>query len=169
MRSKRLLTLLLVSTVLGCRSERGKLAELTVSIADRKVTLSSAEWRAMPNETEYARNFEAVSNRPPRQYQIVTFFLNSMSEDRKSGEQISPNEYLEVFLSNPDEITVLLRRDHGSYWVLSREMFRAVPVSGVSTNRIGSFATPDAQRVTGALRNQIDSTRYLLGQRLLAR
>jgi NAD kinase len=92
-----------------------------------------------------------------------------MSQDRRSCEQISPTEYLEVFLSNPGEITVLSRKDHGSYWLLSREMFKDVPVAGVNTNRLGSFSESEVDRVAEALRNQIDSTRYLLGQRLAAR
>ena len=128
----------------------------------------------MTDEVDYARNFEAVTNTPPRQYQIVTFFLNPMSEDRKSGQKISPTEYLEVFFSNPNEITVLVRKDHGNYWLLSREMFKADLVSGLNAKRIGSveFAAvsePEVERIVEALRNQIDTTRQLIGQRLLAR
>ena len=123
----------------------------------------------MPNEAEYARNFEAIANTPPRQYQIVTFFLSPMTEDRRSGQRISPSEYLEVFLSNPGEITVLLKRDHGTYWLLSREMFKAVLVPGVDTNRVGSVSGPEAERVAETLRNQIDSSRHLIGERLVAR
>lgn len=140
-----------------------------VQVGTRKVELAALEWRAMPNEVEYARNFEAIANTPPRQYQIVTFFLNPMTEDRRSGQRISPSEYLEVFLSNPGEITVLLKKDHGNYWLLSREMFKAVVVPGMDTNRVGSFSGPEAERVAETLRNQIDSSRYLIGERLVAR
>ena len=161
--------MLLVAPLFGCGRGTDGLSDLVVAVGERRVVLSSVEWRAMPNEAEYARNFEAVNNRSPRQYQIVTVFLNQMSLDRKTGQEIAPNEYLEVFLSNPDEITVLFRRDHGSYWLLSREMFRGVTVPGIDTSRLGSLSASETELVAEALRNEIDSTRHLLGEQLLAR
>jgi hypothetical protein len=92
-----------------------------------------------------------------------------MTEDRRSGQRLSPSKYLEVFLSNPRQITVLLRKDHGDYWLLSREMFKAVLVPGVDMNRVGSFSEPEVERVADTLRNQIDSSRCLISQRFLAR
>ena len=167
--TQSLFAVLLVASLLGCGRSPAGLSNHVVAVGDRKVVLSLAEWRVMPNEAEYARNFEAVSNRSPRQYQIVTVFLNQMSRDRKTGQEIAPNEYLEVFLSNPDEITVLLQRDHGSYWLLSREMFRGVTVPGVDTSRLGSLSASESELVAEALRNEIDSTRHLLGEQLLSR
>jgi hypothetical protein len=144
-------------------------ADLVIPVARRSVRLSSTEWRAMPNEAEYASNFEAVQNESPRQYQIVTLFMIPMSEDRRSGSRLSENEYLEVFLSNPGEITVLVRRDHGAYWVLSREMFKMASIAGVDTRKVGSLSGAESDRVVAALRDEIDATRHLLGETFSAR
>ena len=124
----------------------------------------------MPNKAEYAKNFEAVTNRPPRQSQVLTVFLNQMSEDRKTGEEIATNEYLEVFLIPPapeSRVVVQLRRDHGAYWLLSRETFVRVPgvnLDSVDPERSGL----ERYAVVEALRNEIDTTRHLLSQ-LVAR
>ena len=169
MRTLRPLLALGVSLLCGCGPESAGPGATTIRVGNRRVVLPTADWRAMPNEAEYARNFEAVTNKPPRQYQIVTVFLNRMSQDRLIGQQISATKYLEVFLSNPDEVTVLLRRDHGSYWLLSREMFRGVSVPSVDLDRVGSLSAAEIEQITGILRNQIDGTRYVLGEQLLAR
>lgn len=169
LRSNLLHAVIVFTSLLACCGKAGQVAESVVRVADGKVVLSAGEWRAMPNEADYAQNFEAVTNTSPRRYQIITFFLNPMTEDRRSGQKISTTEYFEAFLTNPDEITVLLTKDHGNYWLLSREMFTGVVISGVNTSRVGSFSGPEVERVAEALRNQIDSTRYLIGQRLLAR
>jgi hypothetical protein len=92
-----------------------------------------------------------------------------MSDDRRTGQLIATDEYLEVFVSNPSEITVLLRRDHGTYWVLSREMFRGVSVPGVDQGQMRALSPSEREQVAAALRAEIDSARLLLGERLRAR
>ena len=164
--SIRILSLLLASS-LGCQV--APKSDLIISVAGRRLALSAEEWQPMKNEAEYAKNFEARSNRSPRQYQILTVFLNQMSEDRKAGREIAAGEYLEVFISNPNEVTVLLRRNHGVYWLLSREMFRGISARGVDLSTIGPLSRHDEDAVMAALRNEIDSTRHLLGERLVAR
>jgi hypothetical protein len=59
----------------GCE-KTGDVPVSVVQVGDRKVVVAAGEWRAMPNETAYSENFEAITNTPPRQYQVVTFFLN---------------------------------------------------------------------------------------------
>jgi hypothetical protein len=54
--------------------------------------------REIKNEATFARNFEATSNPPNRKYQIITVFMIPMSEDRREGQRLWPNEYLEVFV-----------------------------------------------------------------------
>jgi hypothetical protein len=164
--SVRLLALTCFGGLLGCQAEPAE--DLAVSVAGRRIVLAAEEWRPMVDWAAYARNFEALTNKPPRQYQILTVFLNQMTEDRRSGREIASNEYLEVFLSNPNEVTVLLRRDHGPYWLLSREMFRGVQASGVDLSSARAQSTVDEQKIVEALRNEIDTTRHLLAARLNA-
>lgn len=118
----------------------------------------------MKNEAEYAKNFEARLNRSPRQYQILTVFLNQMSEDRKAGREIASGEHLEIFISNPNEVTVLLRRDYGVYWLLSREMFRGISVRGVDLSTFRPLSQLEENAVIAALSNEIDGTRHLLAE-----
>lgn len=129
----------------------------------QELTLPASQWRALVNESGYARNFEAVENPPPREYHVLTVFLNPMSEDRRTGKKISDTEYIEIFASNPGEITVLLRRDHRTFWLLSREMFHDNSVPGVDLSRVGSFGPNDEHLIRAALQDRIDITRHFLG------
>jgi len=167
--SRHLIGALLISTLLGCVGRPTAVVDVVVPVGDRKLSFPVDQWRAMPNEYAFVRNFEAIANNLPRQYQIVTVFLNQMSEDRRSGRLIAANEYLELFMSNPNEITVMVRRDHGTYWLLSREMFRGVAVSGVDQGLMGSLSMAESEQVADSLRAEIDNTRFLLGERLRPR
>ena len=157
----RILSLLLASS-LGCQV--APRSALIISVAGRRLALSAAEWQPMKNEAEYAKNFEARLNRSPRQYQILTVFLNQMSEDRKAGREIASGEHLEIFISNPNEVTVLLRRDYGVYWLLSREMFRGISVRGVDLSTFRPLSQLEENAVIAALSNEIDGTRHLLAE-----
>jgi hypothetical protein len=161
----RLLVILLVAMCIGCRSEP---ALIDVPIGDRRVSLQAYQWRKIANEVDYARNFEAVTNKAPRQYQILTVFLNQMTEDRIEGQQIAKGEWMDMFISNPGEVSVLLRRDHGRYWVLSREMFRGIDVAEIDLSQIRSLGSDEQKRIVHALQDEIDTTRHLLSE-LVAR
>jgi len=163
----RLLALIAAGILVGCQAQPAK--DLTVAVAAGLIEFPADGWRPMTNEFAFARNFEALINKPPRQYQTVTVFLNQMTTDQRSGREIAPSEYLEIFLSNPNEITVLLRRDHGAYWLLSREMFRGVRVGGIDLGSTKPLSTIEEGKIFGELRGQIDSTRYLLAEGLNAR
>ncbi len=69
----------------------------------------------MKNEAANADNFEATKNKPPRRYQVLTLFKIPMSDDRKIGEKISADEYLEIFCTGLRSVVVQIRRDHQSY------------------------------------------------------
>jgi hypothetical protein len=137
-----------------------------VAVGGRRVTLPKAEWREMENKATFARNFEAMSNPPHRKYQIVTVFMIPMSEDRREGDRLSPNEYLEVFVVTAGEVVAQVRRDHGTYWVLSRETFAADAVPGGALDPHRALSPNEVRRIIDALRLQIDTTRHLLGERL---
>lgn len=122
----------------------------------------------MQNEAPFAKNFEATANPPNRKYQIVTIFMIPMSADRRDGDRLSASEYLEVFKTAPGQVTVLIRRDHGAYWNLSREMFQAAAAPDVDLSGFRPLTDAEVSRVIDALRLQIDSTRYLLGETLRA-
>ena len=163
----RLLALLFVASLLGCQAQSSK--DLTIPVAGRQLALSAEEWQPMENEAEYALNFEARQNRPPRRYRVLTVFLNQMTEDRKSGRRSRPESTLEVFVSAPNEVTVLLRRDHGHYRLLSRELFRGTQVAGVNLSSMTPLSDIDEGKVIDSLQNEIDTTRHLLAERLIAR
>ena len=140
---------------------------IQINVGDRQIALSSSAWIPMTDTAPYARNFQAAADQPrsvslaPRMFpQVLTFFLIQMSDDRRSGTEIAPGEYLTVFKIDADEVTVLLSRDHGDYWIHSRERFR---VPGVSRFPVQTdFAR--GSLVIAELRDEIDTTRHLLGQ-----
>src|SRR5688572_3220710 len=86
-----------------------------------------------------------------------------MSEDRRNGQKLSPNEYLGVFMTARGQVTIVIRRDHGAHWVLSREMFEAGAIHTLDISGLRQQSDADVERVTEALRLQIDTTRHLLG------
>ena len=97
----RAATLLCLVGVIGCGPDAATAppvaasipeGRLSVSVSGREIVLSPKLWRPMVDEAAYARNFEAVSNTPPRQYQILTVFLNQMTDERRQGRAIAPNE-----------------------------------------------------------------------------
>lgn len=131
-----------------------------VPVAGQKVMLSTSQWKRMTNEFDYAENFEATTNRPPRKSQVLTVFKIRMSKDRRNGKEIARDEYLEIFCTGPSQIAVGIRRDHGPYWLLSREVF-----SGVADCEPGQYFTGDEfDRISSILRNEIDTTRNQLGE-----
>lgn len=160
--------LLLVSP--GCQPEPGE-PRMTVSIGGKAIAFPAHEWKPMVDEAPYAKNFEATKNTPRRLSQVVTVFVIPMSPDRREGRRISADEYVELFVTFPGSLVAQVRRDHGSYWILSRENFK-VDVPGVDLKipwHQHAFTSEEFDLVLAALRNDIDTTRYLLGDALAAR
>ena len=49
-----------------------------------------------------------------------------MTNDRRNGHRESADEYIEIFTTEPmptRHVTVQIRLDKGSYWILSRQSF----------------------------------------------
>ena len=106
--------LALITPSAGCGSpvparqgqiESRNTADHIVQLPSGTLRIPLAEWKPMRNEYEWAENFEQVLKGPrhtvPR---VVTVFKLPMSDDRKTGVKISPNEYLEMFVVNPGSI-----------------------------------------------------------------
>ena len=134
-------------------------SEFVVPVSGQKLILPVARWNRMANESDYAENFESTVSRPPRNSQVLTVFKNRMTADRRVGKQISDDEYLEIFCAGPSRIVVQVRRDHGAYWLLSREVF-----DGTACEIGRYFAGEALDRISSSLRGSIDRTRSLLGE-----
>ncbi len=128
----------------------------------------------MTNEFEWAANFEQVKRDPRHAFaRVVTFFRLPMSIDRRQGTKVSANEYIEIFTGLPEMVTVLVRVDRGSYWVLSRETFRAPSAPDAEfydptlAEIISDRAITEDEQAQAhlALQPLIDSTRYLIQTR----
>jgi hypothetical protein len=125
----------------------------------------------MKNEFEWAVNFEQVKREPRQEFaRVVTIFKLPMSVDRRLGTKLSANEYLELFAIHSGSITVQVRIDKGSYWVLSRDTYR-VPSSPQDEFYDRQLTDIISDRVITndefgwahlQLQPQIDSTRCLL-------
>ena len=66
----------------------------------------------MTNEYEWAETFEQVQKGPRHESpRVVTVFKLPMTDDRRAGVRVSPNEYVEMFVVNPGMLTVQVRVD----------------------------------------------------------
>ena len=121
----------------------------------------------MPNDYEWAENFEETRKGPRHEFpRVVTVFKLPMTEDRQIGTRISPNEYVEMFIVHEGTLTVEVRLDKGSYWVLSRETFTAPSVYGVDTTTLfHSLYDLEFSTASEAFQPEIDTTRYLLSSK----
>ena len=68
-------------------------AAFIVSVPPHTIRVPSADWKAMPNEHEWTDNFEQLRKDPghvsPR---VVTVFKLPITDDRREGMRISPDE-----------------------------------------------------------------------------
>ena len=147
---------------------------LTIDVPGKTIRIARSEWKPMKNEFEWADNFEQLTRGPRHEFaRVVTVFKLPMSVDRRLGTKVSTYEYVEIFTGLSQTVTVRVRVDKGSYWVLSRETFR-VPSSpsaefydSTLVEIISDRAIEDDEHALAhlALQPQIDSTRYLLQTR----
>jgi hypothetical protein len=147
---------------------------LTVEVAGKTIQIDRADWKPMANEFDWAVNFEQLKRDPRHEFaRVVTVFRLPMSVDRRQGTKVSANEYVEIFTGLPELVTVLVRVDKGSYWVLSRETFRAPSAPDAEfhdptlTEIISDRVIADSEHAQAhlALQPLIDSTRYLIQTR----
>lgn len=143
--------------------------DYSIRVAGKTIRLARSDWKQMENPTDYAENFESLSQKPRREYQLVTVFKLPMSIDRRLGVRISRNEYLEAFVTEPRAVTIQLRLDRGAYWVLSREKFRVDPAEVLHSMRakLNSLSAHLTEEETlwvfsSLLQAEIDSTRYMV-------
>lgn len=156
------------------RAPENNTGALSVEAGGRTLRIGRVDWKPMANEFEWAANFEQLKRDPRHAFaRVVTLFRLPMSIDRRQGTKVSANEYIEIFTGLPEMVTVLVRVDKGSYWVLSRETFRAPSSPDAEfydpalTEAISDRVIADDERAQAhlALQPLIDSTRYLIQTR----
>jgi hypothetical protein len=96
-----------------------------IIVGNQKTQLDQDEWNVLKSDSEYSVNLSKKTKRSNEKYnQIVTVFNIEMTKDRKSGVKLSENIYFEAFRTSLDSLTIQIRIDKGSYWVLSRQVFQ---------------------------------------------
>ena len=137
---------------------------MTVPIDSRRVSLPADQWRPMANEVEYPSELRGRDEHAAEAVSDPHGVHEPDDRGSKGGSINRAKRAWEYFLSNPNEVTVLLQRDHGAYWLLSREMFRGIAAPGVDVNSLKVLKDDERDRIVGSLRNEIDTTRHLLGE-----
>ena len=98
--------------------------------------------------------------------QMITVFMNQMTDDRKSGEKITNSEYIEAFVVHPNSVTVQIRVDKGDYWVMSRQTFNIKTnypdQTDISFSDLQYILVDAPDTLNQTMQNQIDNTRYIL-------
>jgi hypothetical protein len=95
-----------------------------INIGNKIVNLNESDWEILKQESEYSVNLsKKVKQKNEKYNQIVTIFNIEMTKDRKSGIKLSDNIYFEAFKTGLGGITIRIRIDKGSYWILSRQTF----------------------------------------------
>lgn len=122
----------------------------------------SSEWSPLRNAATYATNFEKKHRGSREAYnQIVTIYNLPMTADRRLGKEISKGEYVEVFKTGDARlVTVRIRLDRGSFWLMSRQTFHITEPSLVAHDP--ELGDDERQSFIFALQDEIDETRYLL-------
>lgn len=140
-----------------------------IKVGGESILVASDKWKFADgsDESNYSRNYQAIGKKDGEMFeQMVTVFLNKMTDDKRSGEEIADSEYVEAFVVHPYSVTVQIRVDKGDYWVLSRQTFKIknnypdqtdIPYSDLQYILIDAPLTIDQ-----TMQNQIDNTRYIL-------
>ena len=142
-------------------------SEYIVNAPSHSIRLARADWKAMPNDYEWAENFEEIRKGRRHEFpRVVTVFMLPMTADRRIGTRISPNEYVEMFVVHTGTLTVQVSLDKGSYWVLSRETFTAPSIRGVDTATLQhDLSDVEFRRASEAFQPERDPPRYLLSSK----
>ena len=132
-----------------------------IKVGNKNIIVSSDKWKFVDNsdESAYSKNYSAINKKDGEEFeQMITVFLNKMTDDRKSGEKITNSEYIEAFVLHPNSVTVQIRVDKGGYWVLSRQTFESKNNYPDQTN----VSYSDLLLNFEDMQNKIDNTRYIL-------
>jgi hypothetical protein len=125
-------------------------------------------WETLSTNSDYSEGFSRRLAQNNEEYElVVTIFKLPMTEDRKSGLKIGDNEWLEIFSTFREEMTMRLRLNKGDYWLLSRQTFK-VGVTPVEHPKAYTFPWYESEidakdtLIRSYLQNEIDKTRYIL-------
>lgn len=132
-----------------------------IRVGDKNIVVSLDKWKFVdnPNENNYSKNYSALNKKDGEKFeQMVTVFLNRMTDDRKTGKKITNTEYIEAFVVYPYSITVQIRVDKGDYWILSRQTFESKNDYPEQTNVSYANLLLNFED----MQNKIDNTRYIL-------
>ncbi len=132
-----------------------------IEISGKKIVVDQNQWKFVDNsaESNYSKNYSAINKKDGEMFeQMITVFLNKMTDDRKSGEKITNSEYIEAFVVHPNSVTVQIRVDKGNYWVLSRQTFESQNNYPNQSN----VSYSDLLLNFEDMQNKIDDTRYIL-------
>lgn len=137
-----------------------------VNVGHAAISLDAARWRAMPNEFDWAENFEEISRDASHVFpRVLTVFKLPMTLDRRVGLRISDSEFLEIFSTTPESLTIQIRSDRNSFWLLIRETVDTrgnTQLSEIALDRI--VTDQEVRQAASALQPLIDNTRYLLAK-----
>ncbi len=129
-----------------------------VNGTEKSVSEDKWEFKNLP-ESLYSKNYIAREKREGHKFeQVVTVFLQTMSSDDKTIEDIASLGFFEAFVVHPDAITYQIRIDKGDYWVMSRETFEHEHTYPMQTN----ISYSELVGLVGDFRNKIDNTKFIL-------
>lgn len=120
-----------------------------------------AGWKRLAQVAPYSTNWERDEVRPSEVFpQIVTRFDIPMTTTNRLGTEVSPGEYVEAFSLPPllDQLTVQIRIDRQTYWLMSRQTFRRSSPSPELEPGSAAFS----KRALYEFENEISETRFLL-------
>ena len=122
---------LLASVTSGVVVHAGAKANHIVKIGSKTLRLPATAWVPMSNaQPAVAENFSSTRKRTSTLYsQVLTIFKLPMSVDRRTGLHVSKNEFVEAFVVHRDSVTIQVRVDRGSYWVLPERRSRLIDLS----------------------------------------
>jgi len=140
-----------------------------VKIGAKVLRLSATEWVFRESEQPaVTANFESTRRSKSTQFsQELTIFKVPMSADRRDGLHVSTSEYVEAFVVHENAVTIQVRVDRGSYWVLTRETFKADRPMLIDVSRIIRLPTPEQERaLVDAYRAEVDAARAWINNNL---
>jgi hypothetical protein len=137
---------------------------LELAVPGKRIQLPEESWSLIKDEANFAQTYEQKESRESHKYgRVVTVFLARMPNDRKVGQKISDNEYLDILVVHDGLVTAQVKVDKGQYWVMSRETFvpKARLSADVSSNKryLSELAK---MSLWMDYRPEVDETRHLL-------
>ncbi len=135
----------------------------SIIVGKTTMNLNEDEWEILRSDSEYSVNISKKTKRSFEKYnQIITVFNIEMTKDRKSGVKLSENIYFEAFRTPLNGITIHLRIDKGSYWILSRQTFET---KNDSILAVGEYADEaKALSISKQFQDEISSTVYMVNK-----